>query len=92
MISYYKTVQNHLVECSTPEPGSWVSVVDPTAQERKMLIEEFGLDSDFIKSALDEEESSRVELEDDQALLIVDEHYHQRPVGFYDFSAKQQGD
>ena len=72
MISYYKTVQNHLVECSTPEPGSWVSVVDPTAQERKMLIEEFGLDSDFIKSALDEEESSRVEREDTQTLIIID--------------------
>ena len=70
MISYYKTVQNHLVECSTPEPGSWVSVVDPT--ERKMLIEEFGLDSDFIKSALDEEESSRVEREDTQTLIIID--------------------
>ena len=72
LISYYKTVQNHLVECSTPEPGSWVSVVDPTAQERKMLIEEFGLDSDFIKSALDEEESSRVEREDTQTLIIID--------------------
>lgn len=72
MISYYKTVQNHLVECSTPEPGSWVSVVDPTAHERKMLIEEFGLDSDFIKSALDEEESSRVEREDTQTLIIID--------------------
>lgn len=72
MISYYKTVQNHLVECSTPESGSWVSVVDPTAQERKMLIEEFGLDSDFIKSALDEEESSRVEREDTQTLIIID--------------------
>ena len=37
-----------------------------------MLIEEFGLDSDFIKSALDEEESSRVEREDTQTLIIID--------------------
>ena len=72
MISYYKTVQNHLGECSTPEPGRWVSGVDPTAPGRKMLIEEFGLDSDFIKSALDEEESSRVEREDTQTLIIID--------------------
>ena len=34
--------------------------------------EEFGLDSDFIKSALDEEESSRVEREDTQTLIIID--------------------
>ena len=37
-----------------------------------MLIEKFGLDSDFIKSALDEEESSRVEREDTQTLIIID--------------------
>lgn len=61
MISYYKTIQNRLIACNAPEAGCWVSVIDPTAQERKMLIEDFGLDSDFIKSALDEEESSRVE-------------------------------
>lgn len=72
MISYYKTIQNRLISCNTPEAGCWVSVIDPTAQERKMLIEDFGLDSDFIKSALDEEESSRVEREDTQTLIIVD--------------------
>jgi magnesium transporter len=72
LISYYKTIQNRVVECKTLESGCWVSVIDPTAQERKMLIETFGLDSDFIKSALDEEESSRVEREDDQTLIIVD--------------------
>ena len=29
-----------------------------------MLIDDYGLDSDFLKSSLDEEESSRVEQED----------------------------
>lgn len=72
MISYYKTVANRLVELDAITPGCWVSVVDPTAQERKMLIDEFGLDSDFLKSSLDEEESSRVEQEEEQTLIIVD--------------------
>ena len=53
-------------------PGCWISVVDPTAQERKMLIDDYGLDSDFLKSSLDEEESSRVEQEENQTLIIVD--------------------
>ena len=39
MISYYKTIQNRLIACNAPEAGCWVSVIDPTAQERKMLIE-----------------------------------------------------
>lgn len=37
-----------------------------------MLIDEYGLDSDFLKSSLDEEESSRVEQEEKQTLIIVD--------------------
>ena len=72
MVSYYKTVANRLIEIDSIINGCWVSVVDPTAQERKMLIEEYGLDSDFLKSSLDEEESSRVEQEEKQTLIIVD--------------------
>lgn len=52
--------------------GGWVSVVDPTAQEIKELIDDYGLDSGFVKSSLDEEESSRIEREDEQTLIIVD--------------------
>lgn len=72
VISYYKTIENRLVELDAPAPGCWVSVVDPTAQEMKLLIEDYGLDRDFLRSSLDEEESSRVEQEDDQTLIIVD--------------------
>ncbi|MBQ8825355.1 MAG: magnesium transporter CorA family protein [Ruminococcus sp.] len=72
MISYFKTVSNRLVESQKIENGCWVSVVDPTAKEMKQLIDEYGLDSDFLKSALDEEESSRVEKEDNQTLVIID--------------------
>lgn len=72
MVSYYKTVANRLIEIDSIINGCWVSVVDPTAQERKILIEEYGLDSDFLKSSLDEEESSRVEQEEKQTLIIVD--------------------
>ena len=63
---------NRLIEVDSLMPGCWISVVDPTAQERKMLIDDYGLDSDFLKSSLDEEESSRVEQEENQTLIIVD--------------------
>ena len=48
MVSYYKTVANRLIEIDSIINGCWVSVVDPTAQERKMLIEEYGLDLSLI--------------------------------------------
>lgn len=72
MITFYKTINGAVTETQELSAGCWVSVVDPDAQEIKMLIEDYGLDSGFVKSALDEEESSRIEREDDQILIIVD--------------------
>lgn len=72
MIRFYKTNNNFVTPIDKIEPGCWVSVVEPTEQEVSLLIDEYGLDSGFVKSSLDEEESSRVELEDDQTLIIVD--------------------
>lgn len=72
MIEYYKTTDGVLRQTEHMESGCWVSVVDPTAKEMKMLIEDYGIDSGFLKSSLDEEESSRVEQEEDQTLIIVD--------------------
>lgn len=75
MITYYKTLGNSLTVTDEVQPGSWISVVEPTAEEIEKLINEFGLDTGFVKSSLDEEESSRIEIEDDQTLIIVDTPY-----------------
>ncbi len=72
MIHFYQTQDNCVCELKVPVPGCWISVVDPTAQEIQQLIETYGLDSGFVRSSLDEEESSRIEREDDQTLIIVD--------------------
>lgn len=61
-----------MTETDTMSDGCWISVVSPTPQEIKLLIEDMGLDSGFVRSALDEEESSRIEREDDQTLIIID--------------------
>ena len=72
MIHFYQTIENSVREVRSPSPGCWISVTDPTAQEVQSLIEDYGLDSGFVRSSLDEEESSRIEREDDQTLIIVD--------------------
>ena len=72
MINFYNSVNGVLTQCEAPESGCWISVVDPTPQEVKALIEDYGLDSGFVKSSIDEEESSRIEREDDQTLVIID--------------------
>ncbi|MCD8187678.1 MAG: magnesium transporter CorA family protein [Ruminococcus sp.] len=72
MISFYVSENGSLRESDRVMPGCWVSVVNPTPLEIKELIEVYGLDSGFVKSSLDEEESSRIEREGDQTLIIVD--------------------
>ncbi len=72
MINYYKTINNIVTMLDNPENGCWINVVEPNEAEIDTLINDFGLDRDFVKSALDEEESSRIETEDTQTLVIID--------------------
>ena len=72
MIKFYKSVNGIINEIESPVSGCWISVVEPTEQEVASLIEDYSLDGGFVKSSLDEEESSRIEREDDQTLIIVD--------------------
>lgn len=72
MITYLKTEDNRLVTLQGLQDGCWVSVVSPTEQEILYLVETLGLDMGFVRSSLDEEETSRIESEDDQTLVIVD--------------------
>ena len=72
MINFYTYVNGKMTLSDEFTEGCWVSVVSPTPQEIKELIEDYGIDSGFVKSSLDEEESSRIEREDDQTLIIID--------------------
>ncbi len=72
MLTFYKTVNNALIKTDTMEPGCWISAVAPTETEISSLEEQLGIDRDYIRSALDEEETSRIESEDGTTLIILD--------------------
>lgn len=72
MLSFYKTINNAVVKVDAASEGCWVNAVSPTVEEINFLTEELKLDRDFVSAALDEEESSRVETEDEQTLIIID--------------------
>jgi len=72
MINFFVSENGSLTECNQAVEGCWISVVNPTPQEVSQLINIYGLDSGFVKSSIDEEESSRIEREDDQTLVIID--------------------
>lgn len=72
VIRYYKTVDGRICEQEEWEENCWVNVVNPDEREVRFLIERFGLEPDFLRAALDEEESARIETEDDTTLIILD--------------------
>ena len=72
MIEYFKSDARVLSPLYEFEPGCWVNLVRPTSEEITHVLATTGVEEDFLRAALDPEESSRVELEEDQTLLIVD--------------------
>ena len=71
----YLTVEDHLNEINTFEKGCWVHLQNPTREEIDGINARFALDPTYIQSALDEEESARIERDGDQTLIIVDIPY-----------------
>ena len=71
----FKTVEDHLVECTTLEKGCWVHLQNPTKEEIDGLNTRFAIDPTYLQAALDEEESARIEHDDGQTLIIVDIPY-----------------
>ena len=63
MLGFYKTIDNAVVQTDSITDGCWVNAVSPTLDEMEYLIEQLSLERDFVSAALDEEESSRIEVE-----------------------------
>ncbi|EOS59356.1 hypothetical protein C815_02257 [Firmicutes bacterium M10-2] len=75
MLEFYKTDESGITQkIDLPQPGCWISAVAPTHEERNFLIEKIGVLPEFVKSSLDEEESSHIDYDDDvdQTLIIFD--------------------
>ena len=72
MIQFYKTLDNRVVPVEELSEGCWVNVTTPDKADIDFLTTELGLERDFVLSSLDEEESSRIDSEEDQTLVIVD--------------------
>lgn len=74
MIEFFKTGMEGTTHVEAPEPGCWVNVAEPTPDEKEWLRTELGIVPEFIRSALDEEESPHTDYDDDtgQVMVIID--------------------
>ena len=72
MINYYKTVNGKTTEIKNYEKECWVNCISPTEEELSFLISRFKLEPEFVRASLDEEESSHIDTENDNTLIIID--------------------
>mgnify|MGYP002545460807 CR=1 FL=1 len=68
MVEIYRTDQQVLNTLTDIQDGCWINMVDPTSKE----LEQIEIEPEDISSALDEEESSRISLEDGYTVILVD--------------------
>lgn len=72
MIRIFKTEDGVTRQAEETTPGCWISLIDPTATEILEIAERYEIDPDDVKAPLDEEERSRIEIEDNYSLILVD--------------------
>lgn len=72
MINIFRTDEHILNRLQHFEEGIWIQMIDPTSKELSQVAEDYELDISDLATALDEEESSRISLEDGYTLILVD--------------------
>ena len=72
MVRIYKTIDGAIHQIQEPEEGCWIALTNPTATEIFEFSEKFDIEVDDLRSPLDEEERSRIEVEDNYTLILVD--------------------
>ncbi len=77
MMTIYSSQDKQLKIVDKIEDGVWVNLVDPSEHEIREVNAVLKIDVDFIRAALDEEERSRIEPDDDNGsvLIVVDVPY-----------------
>ena len=73
MLKITKTTESQLIELTPDriEVGAWINLVRPSADELNAVEAITEAPQDFIRSALDPEESSRIEIEDNHILVLI---------------------
>ena len=74
MVSIYKHINGQFSLLNDFESGSWINLVAPTNEELNLVSQRTGADIDLLHAALDEEERSKIELEEEinQTVVVVD--------------------
>ncbi|MCH3959045.1 MAG: magnesium transporter CorA family protein [Selenomonas sp.] len=74
MLQIFKSMESGPLQeltLKTLEKGAWINIVDPTPYELKVVSNLTEVDPDFLRSALDDEERSHTDIEDDSVMVLT---------------------
>ena len=72
MIGKYITENGVLKEIEEFQTGMWINLTSPSQEESLEIAKRYHVDLADVRAALDEEESSRVDVNDDYVLILFD--------------------
>ena len=60
-----------MIKSNTHQNGCWVSAVTPTDEELNTISQHYNLDKNVLQAALDEDERSRIDVDTDYKMILV---------------------
>ena len=72
MLTIHKTIAGKMQKLDAIEDGCWINLTYPSEDELNTVAATLAVEPTFLRAALDEEESSRIDTEDGQTLIIID--------------------
>lgn len=71
MLKYYISQDQIVKTLDSPEEGCWIDLTNPTSEEVQSISVKFGIEADDLRSALDTDERSRIQVEDNYTMILV---------------------
>ncbi|MDR7664442.1 magnesium transporter CorA family protein [Methanosarcina sp. Z-7115] len=72
MLQIFKSTDSGLITLDQVEDGAWINLVNPKEQEILYISNNLNIPVGLIKDALDEEERSRIEVDEGCTVIIID--------------------
>ncbi len=72
MIDIFKTIEGTLQKQTEITEGCWIAMTGPSATELMEIADKTRIDINNLRAPLDEEERARIEVEEDNTIIVVD--------------------
>lgn len=72
MLQIFKSTDSGLTTLDQVEDGAWINLVNPNEQEILFISKDLNIPAEHLKAALDEEERSRIEVDEGCTVVLID--------------------